>query len=226
MTGERCLHIQITSYVIVILSPTAFRLPPSRHLSDIILADLHVLSSKNRFFLLTITYIHTYTINTKFISGTRNRHICGFFMPVSWPFGLLNGIRLLVISRNCPGTREGRALLMSVVTVSAFFICRNTKIIRRCFMTPQTTAGRPEFPVYSDFPQTENLNFHTQQAEGRAKTDYRDVVDKVIAKLSMLDDLFSFYWIARGQTDFQKDSLDGLSFIISDCVNELKEINN
>jgi len=95
-------------------------------------------------------------------------------------------------------------------------------------MTPQTAAIRPESPVFSDFPPAGNLKFHTQQAGGRDKAmcaDYRDVVDKVIAKLSTLDDLFSFYWIARDQTDFQKNSLDGLSFIISDCVNELKGIN-
>jgi len=92
-------------------------------------------------------------------------------------------------------------------------------------MTPQTAAVRPDFPVFSDFPQAENLKFHTRQANGRAKADYRDVVDKVIAKLSTLDDLFSFYWIARDKTDFQKRSLDGLSFIISDCVNDLEGIN-
>jgi len=92
-------------------------------------------------------------------------------------------------------------------------------------MTPQTAAIRPEFPVFSNFSQAENLKFLTQQAEGRAKVDYRDVVDKVIAKLSTLDDLFAFYWIARDKADFQKRSLDGLSFIISDCVNELKGIN-
>jgi len=92
-------------------------------------------------------------------------------------------------------------------------------------MTPQTATVRSEFPVLSNFLQTENLKSNKQQADGKAKADYRDVVDKVIAKLSTLDDLFAFYWIARDKTDFQKGALDGLSFIISDCVNELKGIN-
>jgi hypothetical protein len=95
-------------------------------------------------------------------------------------------------------------------------------------MTPQAMAARPEFPVFSNLPPVENLKLHTQQARGKDKTistDYRDTVDKVIAKLSTLDDLFAFYWIALNKTDFQKNSINGLSFIISDCVKELKEIN-
>jgi len=31
-----------------------------------------------------------HTVDTKTTSGVRNRHICGFFMPISWfmPYGL------------------------------------------------------------------------------------------------------------------------------------------
>jgi hypothetical protein len=95
-------------------------------------------------------------------------------------------------------------------------------------MTPQAMAARPEFPVFSNLPPAENLKLHTQQAKEKDKTisiDYRDTVDRVIAKFSTLDDLFAFYWIAHNKTDFQRNSIDGFSFIISDCVKELKEIN-
>jgi hypothetical protein len=90
-------------------------------------------------------------------------------------------------------------------------------------MTPQAAAARPEFSGFSNFSQMENLKL--QQQAKAVSTDYKDTVDKVIAKLSALDDLFSFYWIARNKTDFQKNSIEGLSFIISDCVDELKGIN-
>jgi len=80
-------------------------------------------------------------------------------------------------------------------------------------MTPQAAAVRSEFPVFSNLPQK------------AMSTDYKDTVDKVIAKLSTLDDLFSFYWTAQNKVDFQKISIVGLSFIISDCVDELKGIN-
>jgi len=95
-------------------------------------------------------------------------------------------------------------------------------------MTPQAMANRPEFPAFSNLPPVENLKLHTQQANGRDKAmypDYLDTVSKVIDKLSVLDDLFSFYWVAHDKVDFQKKSIEGLSFIISDCVDELKGIN-
>jgi hypothetical protein len=91
-------------------------------------------------------------------------------------------------------------------------------------MTPQAAANRPESPVFSNLSQMENLKLHTQKATAMS-TDYKDTVDKVIAKLSTLDDLFSFCWVAQNKTDFQKTSIVGLSFIISDCVDELKGIN-
>jgi len=91
-------------------------------------------------------------------------------------------------------------------------------------MTPQASANRPDFHGFSNFSQMENSKLHAQQAKAMS-TDYKDTVDKVIAKLSTLDDLFSFYWVAQNKTDFQKNSIVGLSFIISDCVDELKGIN-
>jgi hypothetical protein len=91
-------------------------------------------------------------------------------------------------------------------------------------MTPQAAANRPEYPGFSSFSQMENLKLHAQQAKA-IPTDYKDTVDRVIAKLSTLDDLFSFYWTAQNMADFQKKSIVGLSFIISDCVDELQGIN-
>jgi len=43
-------------------------------------------------------------------------------------------------------------------------------------------------------------------------------------KLSVLGDLFGFYWIAHDKAVFQKDSITGLSVIVSDCINELQEV--
>jgi len=91
-------------------------------------------------------------------------------------------------------------------------------------MTPQAAANRPDFPGFSNFSQMENLKLHTQQAKVMS-TDYKDTVDRVIAKLSTLDDLFAFYWVAGDKVDFQKNAISGLTFIISDCVDELKKIN-
>jgi len=70
------------------------------------------------------------------------------------------------------------------------------------------------------------INQISIQAEGRVKTmkvDYQDIVSKVIDKLSVLDDLFAFYWIAHDKVGFQDKSIEGLSFIISDCIADLKE---
>ena len=48
-------------------------------------------------------------------------------------------------------------------------------------------------------------------------------VVNVIDKLETLANLFEFYWYAREKTDFNKDSINGLTLIISDCINDLKE---
>jgi len=48
-------------------------------------------------------------------------------------------------------------------------------------------------------------------------------VDEVIDKLETLANLFEFYWYAREKTDFNKDSINGLTLIISDCIDDLKE---
>jgi len=55
-------------------------------------------------------------------------------------------------------------------------------------------------------------------------TDSRDKVCEVIHKLSALHDLFAFYWFAHSHADFQKDSITGLSDIVSQCIGELKEV--
>jgi len=55
-------------------------------------------------------------------------------------------------------------------------------------------------------------------------TDSQDKVRMVIHKLSTVNDLFAFYWFAHSHADFQKDSITGLSDIVSQCISELKEI--
>jgi len=52
----------------------------------------------------------------------------------------------------------------------------------------------------------------------------RDKALRVMRKLSALSDLFTFYWFAHDRADFQKDSITGLSDIVSDCIGELGEI--
>jgi len=42
----------------------------------------------------------------------------------------------------------------------------------------------------------------------------------------MLNDLFAFYWFAHEHADFQRDSITGLSDVVSQCINELKGIIN
>ena len=54
-------------------------------------------------------------------------------------------------------------------------------------------------------------------------TKYRNNVNKVIDKLETLDNFFEFYCYARKKTDFNEDSLNGLSLILRDCIAELRE---
>ena len=71
-----------------------------------------------------------------------------------------------------------------------------------------------------------NLRLSTPQAGGRNKAiilETQDKVDKVIDKLETLSNLFEFYWYAREKTGFNKDSINGLTLIISDCIGDLKE---
>jgi len=51
-----------------------------------------------------------------------------------------------------------------------------------------------------------------------------DKVGMVIDKLETLGNLFEFYWYAREKADFTKNSLNGLCLIVSDCIEELKEV--
>jgi hypothetical protein len=53
---------------------------------------------------------------------------------------------------------------------------------------------------------------------------HKDVIWKVIDKLSALDDFFSLYWVAYDKVGIQKNAIEGLSFIIDNCIGELKEI--
>ena len=105
-------------------------------------------------------------------------------------------------------------------------------------MASQTMTAWTEFPVLPKVPwrtvphpgyEALHLRFHTPQARRRNMamyTDSKDKVCEVIHKLSMLNDLFSFYWFAHEHADFQRDSITGLSDVVSQCINELKEIVN
>jgi len=55
-------------------------------------------------------------------------------------------------------------------------------------------------------------------------TDSNDKVCRVMCKLSALDDLFSFYSAAHDKSALRKDSVSGLSFIVADCADELREV--
>jgi len=53
--------------------------------------------------------------------------------------------------------------------------------------------------------------------------DSREKALAVALRLSALSDLFAFCWFARDHADFQKDSMLGLSEIVSQCAAELGE---
>jgi ACT domain-containing protein len=66
----------------------------------------------------------------------------------------------------------------------------------------------------------------TLQAEGRDKamdTEIQDRVGMVIDKLSVLDDLFAMYWVAKEKVGFQDKSRNGIRLIIGGCVKEIEE---
>jgi hypothetical protein len=93
--------------------------------------DISAYNFNQRFFALdrAVPLCQYYNQHTN--SGSRNRHICGFFMPVSWPYGpfrskgSLNGIRLLIIA-NYPEYREAPGALLGVLVVG--FFCQLSKL--------------------------------------------------------------------------------------------------
>jgi len=56
------------------------------------------------------------------------------------------------------------------------------------------------------------------------ETELKDRVCRVICKLSAMEDLFSLYSIANDKTALRGHSISGLSFIISDCTEELRKV--
>ena len=56
------------------------------------------------------------------------------------------------------------------------------------------------------------------------ETELKDRVCRVICKLSALEDLFSFYSVANDKATLLGHSISGLSFIISDCTEELRRV--
>ena len=54
--------------------------------------------------------------------------------------------------------------------------------------------------------------------------ELKDKVCKVMYKLAALDDFFSFYRVVYDKMSLRGESISGLSFFISGCVDELREI--
>jgi len=54
--------------------------------------------------------------------------------------------------------------------------------------------------------------------------EINDKTCRVMCKLSALEDFFSLCATAQDRAAFGGDSASGLSFILSDCIGELREI--
>ena len=55
-------------------------------------------------------------------------------------------------------------------------------------------------------------------------TEYEDVVDRVVCKLTTLTDVIAFLEYAHDKCDFRKKTITGIFYIISDCIDELEGI--
>ena len=86
---------------------------------------------------------------------------------------------------------------------------------------PGATKNDKAETVYSMLAQ---LMDQSEKEPQTANINYKDVVDKVIYKLAVLDNLFEFFQYTKNMTDFSHDTIPGLCYIINDCVNELKTI--
>jgi len=56
------------------------------------------------------------------------------------------------------------------------------------------------------------------------ETEVKDKVCRVMHKLATLDDLFSLYSIVHERAALRGDAISGLSFILADCTEELREV--
>ncbi|MCL2191133.1 MAG: hypothetical protein FWB79_04005 [Treponema sp.] len=56
-----------------------------------------------------------------------------------------------------------------------------------------------------------------------ADTESNDKICRVMCKLSALDDFFSVYSV-QGNMALRVDAISGLSFILGDCADELREV--
>ena len=72
-------------------------------------------------------------------------------------------------------------------------------------MASQTTLTETESPAHMD-------------------NELKDKVCKVMYKLAALDDFFSFYRVVHDKMSLRGESISGISFFVSDCVEELLEI--
>ena len=72
-------------------------------------------------------------------------------------------------------------------------------------MASQATPTRTEIPAHMD-------------------NESKDKVSKVMYKLAALDDFFSFYRVVHDKMTLRGESISGLSFFMSGCVDELREV--
>jgi hypothetical protein len=79
-------------------------------------------------------------------------------LRLSRPQDFLKGIRLLIIANHPVTVRPGRTLGRA----SGWLFFADLANLRRCPMTPQATATRPESPFVSNFPPAENLKLRAQ----------------------------------------------------------------
>jgi hypothetical protein len=68
------------------------------------------------------------------------------------------------------------------------------------------------------------LAAQTEDRHQATNYDYKDVVETVIKKLAVLDNLFEFFQYTKNMTDFSRDTIPGLCCVIGDCINELKTV--
>jgi len=54
--------------------------------------------------------------------------------------------------------------------------------------------------------------------------EFKDRACRVMYKISALDDLFSFYSAVHNRMVIRGEAISGISFILGDCAEELREI--
>jgi hypothetical protein len=53
-------------------------------------------------------------------------------------------------------------------------------------------------------------------------SDYDDVKEKVVCKLTALTEIFEFFQYTKGMADFRAKTIPGICYLIDDCIDELE----